>query len=239
MSTIYNSIESRAYSEHEGSALMNKKDNGKYSLFLPVTNLGELGSAPEQIEKTAVGNMAKSYIQGRKDNPQQSITIYTSRDYERILEKYAGKSIDFLRVFPDMSGVKYSGRVDYSFNDTAVGANAEQMTLSITITVPMKVVDDCFDLIEDTAISESDIPGAIVISKGETEKFGVITNPGDAKVEAKSETEGVATATYLDGVVTITGATAGSCIIETTVSKTGYASWKYTTHVIVVDNATE
>lgn len=235
----FNSIESRAYSEHEGSGLYNRKENGLYSLFLPVTNLGELGSAPEQIEKTVVGNMAKSYIQGRKDSPQQSITIYTSRDYERILESYKGKSIDFLRVFPDMSAVKYSGRVDYSFADTAVGANAEQMTLSITITVPMEVVDDCFDLIEDTAIAKSDIPGTTIVAKGGTDKISITTNPGDATIEVKSETEAVATVAYSNGIVTITGVTAGSAIIEITVSKTGYASWKYTIHTIVEETATD
>ena len=67
----FNSVVDRALSEHAGSGIMSKKSNGKYSTFLPVTNTGELGSAPEQIEKTAIGNMAKSYIQGRKEESIQ------------------------------------------------------------------------------------------------------------------------------------------------------------------------
>ena len=83
----FNSVIDRALSEHLGSGLYDKKENGKFSLFIPVTNLGEIGSAPDQIEKTVVGNMARSYIEGRKDSPQQTLTFYTHRDNLRILER--------------------------------------------------------------------------------------------------------------------------------------------------------
>ena len=55
----FNSVVDRALSEHTGSGIMSKKSNGKYSTFLPVTNTGELGSAPEQIEKTAMDTISK------------------------------------------------------------------------------------------------------------------------------------------------------------------------------------
>ncbi len=234
----FNSVIDRALSEHIGSGVYNKKDNGKYSLFMPVTNTGELGSAPEQMEKTVIGNMARSYIQGRKDSPQQSLTIYTHRDNIRILEKYKGKSIDFLRVFPDFSGVKYSGTIDYTFTDTQLNS-AEQTTVTVTITIPMEVVDDCYDLLEDTTIFTNDIPSTLTVEKGKTIKVNVTTNPGDSTVTPISETESVAAATYENGVVAITGVAEGSAIIELTTSKTGYASWKTTIHVIVTPSTTE
>lgn len=230
----FNSVIDRALSEHKGSCIMNKKENGKYSLFIPVTNTGELGSAPEQIEKTVIGNMAKSYVQGRKDSPQQSLTYYVHRDNLRLLQKYKGTTQDFLRVFPDFSAVKYSGQIDGTFSDTALGS-AEQGTITVTITVPEEIVDDCYDLIEDTAIFTNDIPEAIKLVGTASQRINVTTNPGDATVTATSETTGVATANFSEGVVTITGVEAGSSIVEVKAEKTGYASWTRTIHVVVVE----
>lgn len=230
----FNSVIDRALSEHQGSCIMNKKANGKYSLFMPVTNTGELGSAPEQIQKTVIGNMAHSYIQGRKDSPQQSLTYYVHRDNLRLLNEYKGQTLDFLRVFPDFSAVKYSGMIDGTFSDTAIGS-AEQGTISVTITVPEEIVDDCYDLIEDTAIFTNDIPQMVQIEGTGKHEFNVTMNPADATVTATSETVGVATAAFADGKVTITGVTAGSAIIKLVVSADGYASWTRTVHVIVTE----
>ena len=228
----FNSVIDRALSEHNGSCIMSKKENGKYSLFMPVTNLGELGSAPEQIEKTVIGNMAKSYIQGRKDSPQQSLTYYVHRDNLRLIEKYKGTTIDFLRVFPDFSAVKYSGQIDRTIGDTGLNS-AEQGTISVTITVPEEIVDDCYDLIEDTVVFTNDIPEAIKLATDGTKKLNVTTNPADATVTVKSETEGVATVTYDNGIATITAVSAGSAIISLTTSKEGFAGWTRTIHVVV------
>jgi len=227
----FNSVVDRALSEHTGSGIMSKKSNGKYSTFLPVTNTGELGSAPEQIEKTAIGNMAKSYIQGRKDSPQQTLTFYVHRDNLRILKAVKGKVVDFLRVFPDFSGVKYSGQVDFKYNDTSLNS-AEQGEISVTITIPEEAIDDCYDLIEDTVVYTSDIPEVITIDKTGTYTVNVVTNPADATIAVKSETEGVATANASGKAVTITGVAEGSAVVEITATKDGFQSWKRTILVI-------
>ena len=231
----FNSVVDRALSEHTGSGIYNKKENGKYSLFLPVTNTGEIGSAPAQIEKTVIGNMARSYIEGRKDSPQQTQTFYVHRDNLRILEKAKGKSQEFLRVFPDFTAVKYSGTVNYKFNDTAVGDNAEQGEVTVTITVPEQVIDNCLDLIEDTAVFANDIPGVVQISGTASEKLNIETNPGDATVTATVETEGVCTANYENGVLTLTGVKAGSAVVSLKTTADGYASWERTILVEVTE----
>lgn len=227
----FNSVVDRALSEHTGSGIMSKKSNGKYSTFLPVTNTGELGSAPEQIEKTAIGNMAKSYIQGRKDSPQQTLTFYVHRDNLRILKAVKGKVVDFLRVFPDFSGVKYSGQVDFKYNDTSLNS-AEQGEISVTITIPEEAIDDCYDMIEDTVVYTSDIPEVIEISKTGTYTVNVVTNPADATISVVSETTGVATADASGKAVTITGVAEGSSVVEITATKEGFQSWKRTILVI-------
>ena len=228
----FNSVIDRALSEHLGSGLYNKKANGKYSLFIPVTNLGEIGSAPEQIEKTVVGNMARSYVEGRKDSPQQTLTFYVHRDNLRILEGIKNTTQDFLRVFPDFSAIKYSGKVSYSVSDTGLDA-AEQGTMSITITVPEEVVDDCFALLEDTAVFTNDIPEVVTIEGTGTQIINATINPSDATIEAKSETTAVATATVNGNQITITGVKEGTSVVELTTKKDGYASWKRTILVIV------
>lgn len=229
----FNSVVDRALSEHLGSGLFNKKENGKYSMFLPVTNLGELGSAPAQIEKTVVGNMARSYVEGRKDSPQQTLTYYYHRDNKRIVESYKGKTVEFLRVFPDFSAVKYSGTISSRITDTAVGDNAEQAELTITVTVPEQAIDNCLDLIEDTAVFSNDIPAVLSITKTGTEKINIETNPGDATVTPTVETAGVCTANYENGVLTIAGSAVGSSVVTLKTSAEGYNSWERTILVVV------
>lgn len=229
----FNSVIDRALSEHLGSGIFNKKANGKYSLFIPVTNTGELGSAPEQIEKTVIGNMARSYIEGRKDMPQQTYTIYNHRDNQRILEQYKNKTVEFLRVFPDFSGVKYSGKVSFKFNDTALNS-AEQMDVTVTITIPEEVIDDCYDLLEDTAIFTNDIPEVVFLdADGGEESVNIVTNPASATITATSETTSVATATVTDKVVKLTAVAKGTSVVSLKTTATDYASWNKTILVVV------
>ena len=235
MANIFNSIVDRGLSEHTGSALFTKKSNGKYSFFLPLTNLGELGSSPEQLEKTVIGNMAKTYVSGRKDNPQQNQTFFVHRDNLRLVEEYKGQTLDFIRIFPDMSAVIYSGEFDYIINDTALNA-LEQGQTSITITQEPQVIDNAFALIEDTAMFTSAIPEIVNITGTGTYILNITTNPADSTVQATSDTVGVATATYSEGKVTITGVADGSTVVELTASKTNYNSFKRTILVIVTGN---
>lgn len=230
----FNSVIDRALSEHLGSGLYNKKANGKYSLFIPVTNLGEIGSNPDQIEKTVIGNMARSYIEGRKDMPQQTLTFYAHRDNLRLVEKAKEKTQEFLRVFPDFSAIKYSGKVSYKINDTALDSS-EQGEMSITITVPEEVIDDCYDLLEDTAIFTNDIPEVVTLKGTSSETVNIVTNPTNATITAVSETVGVATAKVTDKAVLLTGVKAGSSVVTLTTTAENYASWNKTILVIVTN----
>lgn len=230
-----NSIVDRALSEHLGAGLFNKKSNGKYSLFMPLTGTGENGSAPDQLEKTVIGNTSKTYVKGRQDNPQITIPFYAHRDNYRILESVKNTTQEFLRVNPDMTGIKYSGQVDYKTNNTDVGSLIEG-EISITVTKYDGFVDNVSDVIENTAIIESEVPEEVNVTttgEGNTYSFKVETNPADATVTVKSESTSVATVAISEGTVTITGVAAGSAIIELTTSATGNASFKRTLIVFV------
>ena len=228
-----NSVEDRALSEHRGSALLVKKANGKYSLFLPVEGTGENGSTPAQLDKTAIGNPQATSVEGRTENPQKTLPFYLHRDNINVIEEAKGKTLDFLRLLPDFTGFKYSGTVSYMANNTDVGG-LEQGQLTITPTSKDEYVEDCFDLVEDTVVFTSAIDEIVNISGTGTYSFNVTTNPADATVSVTSATTGVATATKGEnGEITITGVANGSSIVTIEASKTGYASFKRSILVIV------
>ena len=228
-----NSIVDRALSEHLGAGLFNKKSNGKYSLFMPLTGTGENGSAPDQLEKTVIGTATKTYVKGRKDNPQITIPFYAHRDNYRILEEASKTPQEFLRVNPDMTGIKYAGEVDYKTNNTDVGSLI-QGELSITVTRYDGYVDNVSDVIENTAIITSEVPEEVTIVGTGNKKIQIDTDPSVATISVKSESESVATATASEKEITITGVAAGNAIIEITTSASGNAPFKRTIMVNVV-----
>lgn len=229
---MLNSIEDRALSEHRGSGIFTKKANGKYSLFLPVTGTGENGSAPAQLDKTVIGNPQSTSVEGRTENPQKTLPFYAHRDNIAILEEAKGKPQEFLRVLPDFTAMKYSGTVNYRLTNTDVGG-LEQGEMTITPTSKDEYVENCYELLEDTALIVNSIPETVTIEGTGTYEINVTTNPSEATIEVASDTEGVATVAVASKKVTITGVAAGSAIIKITTKATGYQSFTRTVLVIV------
>ena len=236
-----NSIEDRALSEHRGSALLMKKANGKYSILLPVEGTGENGSTPAQLDKTAIGNAQSTSVAGRTENPQKTLPFFTHRDNIAILDAIKGEVHDFIRLLPDFTGVKFSGTVDYMWNNTDVGA-LEQGQITITPTTKDEYVENCYDLVEDTVVFTTGIDEVIYLaaSSGASNHTKVLTlscNPSDANIAASSDTNAVATATMGTSAdankCTITGVAAGSAIVTLTASKSNYASFKRSILVVV------
>ena len=229
---MFNSIEDRALSEHRGSALLMKKANGKYSILIPVEGTGENGSAPAQLDKTAIGNRQATSVEGRTENPQKQMPFYLHRDNIKILEDIKGETHEFLRLLPDFTGFKFSGSINYMANNTDVGG-LEQGQMTITPTTSDEYVENCYDLVEDTVIITNSIDEVVEIEGTGNKVINITTNPADATVTAKSDAEGVATASYATGKVTITGVKAGSAIVTISTSKEGYASFDRSVLVIV------
>lgn len=227
-----NSIEDRALSEHRGSGLFMKKANGKYSLLLPVEGTGENGSAPAQLDKTAIGNFQSTSVEGRQENPQKTLPFFAHRDNIKILESIKGETHDFIRFLPDFTGFKYSGQISYKINNTDVGG-LEQGEITITPTTSDEYVKDCYSLIEDTAVVTNSIPEVVTIKGTGTSVINLTTNPADATISAVSDTTGTATVAVSNKAVTITGVAAGSAIVTITTTKSGYASFERSVFVIV------
>lgn len=228
----FNSVEDRALSEHLGSGLLMKKANGKYSILLPIEGTGENGSAPNQLDKTAIGNRQSTSVEGRTENPQKQMPFFAHRDNINILENIKGENHEFLRLLPDFTGFKYSGTINYMLNNTDVGS-LEQGQITITPTSSDEYVENCYSLIEDTVVFTNSIDEVVTVTGTASKTITLSPNPADATLSATSGTSGVATASISDKVLTITGVTSGTSIVTVTASKTGYATFKRTVLVIV------
>ena len=223
----------RAYTDI-GTAIFDKKANGKFSLFIPVTNLPATGAAPDQQEKTVTTDVVKTYIQGRQDTPQKEFTFYAHRDNFNILREANNKEKEFLQINPDGTGWKFNGYVSFYQDETSVGNNIEgRFVLTITDREELPL-NDVRDLIEDTAVIDSIIPELVEITGTGNEKFNVVTLPADATVTAESNATSIATATVSGKEITITGVAAGNAIVTLTTSATDYASQTRTIMVKVV-----
>ena len=228
----FNSVEDRALSEHRGSALLMKKANGKYSILLPIEGTGENGSAPNQLDKTAIGNRQATSVEGRTENPQKQMPFFAHRDNINILEEIKGENHEFLRLLPDFTGFKYSGTINYMLNNTDVGS-LEQGQITITPTSSDEYVEDCYNIVEDTVVFTNSIDEVVTIEGTGTKEITMSTNPADATIAAVSGTTGTATASVSGKTLTITGVAAGTSIVTLTASKAGYASFKRTILVVV------
>lgn len=236
-----NSIEDRALSEHTGSALLSKKANGKYSIFLPVEETGENGSTPQQLDKTSIGNKQSTSVEGRQENPQKNLPFFLHRDNLNAIEEVEGQTIDFLRLLPDFTGFKFSGTVSKMANSTSLNS-LEQGQLTITPTTKDTYVENCYPLVEDTVVFTSGIDEVIYLAasssaSNHTKIYNLTTDPADATITAASGSTATATATMGTGAdshkLTITGAAAGSTIVTLTASKSNYATFKRTILVVV------
>lgn len=228
----FNSIEDRALSEHRGSALLMKKANGKYSILLPIEGTGENGSAPNQLDKTAIGNRQATSVEGRTENPQKQMPFFAHRDNINILEAIKGENHEFLRLLPDFTGFKYSGTINYMLNNTDVGS-LEQGQVTITPTSTDEYVENCYSIVEDTVVFDNSIDEIVTLTGTASKTITLSPNPTDATLTASSGTTATATASISDKVLTITGVASGTSIVTITASKTGYASFKRTILVIV------
>lgn len=230
---INKSITDRALADI-GTALFVMGANGKYHFALPVTNMPATGSAPDQQEKTVTTDQKKTYIASRQDSPQKEFTFYAHRDNFRAVKELSNGAHDFLQINPDFTGYTFSGTVSQYQDEVSVGNN---ITAKMVITVSqsgLEPIDNVYDMIEDVAVFDNEIPDKIEIVGTSKVDISVATTPVDATITATSETVGVATATASGGKVTITGVKAGSAIVEITASKDGYSTGKRTVFVEVI-----
>lgn len=227
----YSYADARGKSDQGVALFVYSSTLSKYTLLCPAKGLPAMGAAPGQIETTTTTSATKVYAADRKDNPQGEVAFNVHRDNLKRLNDFDGTDVEMLVLYPDYTGYTFTATINVYANEVTVGGAIEG-SISITKKTTPVYVDDCYAIIADTVEFAEGIPEEITVAKAGTDSFTVTTTPSDATVTPTSSDTDVATVAILNGVVTVTGVDAGSCIITLTGSKATYASWS--TYLLVV-----
>lgn len=204
----------------------------KFVLLVPTSDMPG-GSAPETIENPLLTVSVNGQVEGKQSMEQKPFTFNWNRDNIRRLQAFAGKEVELL----ERDGMEYTGHLyngTIAFDKADISDNAIMNgNMWITVTEDKGLVDDVRDIIAKTAIVASPLSNLVI--KGTNNVQMAVEGSANATITCKSETTGVATANYSEGILTVTGVTAGNTIVEVTASATGEASSKRTFLVTVTD----
>lgn len=207
-------------------------NDSKFSLLLPVSEMPETRTAPDQVDKTVLSDGGYTYAEGLQGSDTKQYTFNYHRDNVRALKKVKGKELTFLERNPDNTGERYKGTLTYSRNSLAVNGIV-QGTIYITVSsADEDAIDDVRDLMKPTAIITTPLNDVVVDKEG-TYEVQLETSP-NATVTATSSSASIATASISSNKLTITGVAKGFAMVELTVSATGEATSYRTIAVEVV-----
>lgn len=197
-------------------------NDSKFSLLLPVSEMPETRTAPDQVDKTVLSDGGYTYAEGLQGTDTKQYTFNYHRDNVRALKKVKGKELTFLERNPDNTGERYKGTLTYSRNSLAVNGIV-QGTIYITVSsADEDAIDDVRDLVKPTAIITTPLNDVVVDKEG-TYEVQLETSPS-ATVTATSSSATIATATIAANKLTITGVAKGFAMVELVVSATGEAT---------------
>lgn len=208
-------------------------DDSKFSMLLPVSEMPETRTAPDQVDKTVLSDGGYTYAEGLQGTDAKQYTFNYHRDNIRALKKIKGKELTFLERNPDNTGERYKGTLTYSRSSLSVNGIV-QGTIYVTVSsADEDAIDDVRDLMKPTAIITTPLDD-VVVDKGGTYIVQLETSP-NATVAATSSSTSTATASVVGNKLTITGVAAGFAMIELTVSATNEAT-SYRTIAVEVTN---
>jgi hypothetical protein len=208
--------------------------DGLYHLLIPLEAVPSVNGSADTFEYDLLTCPTKGQVEGKESLEQAEIEFLWHRDNVKRLEALQGKTIDFLAVYSDFTGRKFSGTVKVRANEA--GADVMKGTLTITPTsASTTTLMDCRSLIKETVTIASNVEANIVISGTGKKEFEVKCDPTEATVSASSDTEGVATVSTTGSKVTITGVTKGYAIVTIKATAPNYADWETTVMVEVTD----
>ncbi len=208
-------------------------DDSKFSMLLPVSEMPETRTAPDQVDKTVLSDGGYTYAEGLQGTDAKQYTFNYHRDNIRALKKIKGKELTFLERNPDNTGERYKGTLTYSRSSLSVNGIV-QGTIYVTVSsADEDAIDDVRDLMKPTAIITTPLDDVVVDKEG-TYIVQLETSP-NATVAATSSSTSTATASVVGNKLTITGVAAGFAMIELTVSATNEAT-SYRTIAVEVTN---
>lgn len=231
-------MEKRYYTDEgilsKGACLNIQDTDNKFFMLIPVVSMPSTKGAPATVDKTVLTDNAVTQVEGLQTNDQKTYTFNYHRDNIKQLKKYAGKKLTFLERNADNTGERFTGTFAFGRSDVAVNG-IEQGTIYITVTSADEYpIDDVRDLIKPTAIITNLLEDVYITGTGSV-TIPIETSVG-ATVTATSASTSIATVTYEEGKLTITGVKKGNTFINLEISATGEAT-SYRTIAVNIESA--
>lgn len=206
--------------------------DGKFSLLLPVVDMPATKGAPATADKTVLTDHSITQVEALQTNDQKTYKFNYHRDNLIQLNKYIGKSLTFLERNADNTGERFTGTLAYGRDALSVNG-VVQGNLYITVnSADDTPIVDVRDLMKQTAIITTPLVDVYVSGTNKVEML-LETLPENATITAKSDSETIATATYAEGKLTITGVAKGHTLVRLETSADGEAT-SYRTIAVTV-----
>lgn len=205
----------------------------KYHILIPLEGLPAISGSVDSFEYDLLNSPSKGKVQGKSQLDDTDLEFLWHRDNVSRLEKLQNRSIDFLIVYPDFTGRKFTGTIKVRPNE--ITNDVAKGTIAITpIVASDTTILDCRGLLKDTVAITSNIDDNISIKTNGTQIVAVATDPEDAVITVTSDKTSVATVSaFASGKFTVTAVGVGYCIVTIKASKDGMASWETTIAVEV------
>lgn len=218
-----------------GSAIYFKNESGLFSILFPVETVPKFAGTPEGIEINVTTSDTITKIDGKITLEDAEFEAFAHRDNIRKLESLKGKVVEFLVYNADFTGERINGKITYSLNERTSG-EASKLTCKIIPTESLGVIDNCHDLLQPTCKFLNEVPNIVKIKHNGNFKLKLETEPTNATVAVKSETETVATVQESGGTVTINGVKKGSAVVTLKLTESNHAT-RETTILVIVEQA--
>ena len=198
-------------------------DDGKFFLLLPVVDAPQTKGAPATADKTVLTDHSMTEVEALQSNEQKTYTFNYHRDNLIQLNKYLGKSLTFLERNADNTGERFTGSLAYGRNALSVNG-VVQGTLYITVnSADDTPIIDVRDIMKQTAIITTPLVDMYINGTNKIEML-LETIPEKATIKATSDSDSIATASYAEGKLTVTGVTNGNTLIRLETSAEGEAT---------------
>ncbi len=208
--------------------------DGLYHLLIPLETVPSVNGSTDTFEFDLLTCPTKGQVEGKESLEQAEIEFLWHRDNVKRLEALQGKTIDFLAVYGDFTGRKFSGTVKVRANE--MSADVAKGTLTITpLNASATTLMDCRPLIKETVTIASTVDANVILEGTSTKEFEVKVDPTEATISVASDTTDVASVTASGSTVTITGASKGFAIVTISATANGYAPWETSVMVEVTD----
>lgn len=215
-----------------GSALLYRDAQAgdtKYHLLLPLETVPAVNGSVDTFEFDLLTCPTKGQVEGKESLDQKDVEFLWHRDNVKRLEALQGRVIDFLAVYGDMTGRKFSGTIKVRPNDAT--ADVHRGTFTITpISASITTIEDVSDIIQDTVAFASTIPAEVEVTVGTAFNVDCAVDHTEGTVTVSSSSTSI-NGSWATGKLTINATQAGSAIITLVASATNMASWTTTIRV--------